>query len=93
MLAVLQGDLHDRVCASIEGGELVHHISSPIFHDDPIHAGGVLVFTIFGRETVDKMCLLGYDVTTHHLHDGSKGILGNNAYVFVATKPDAGGCV
>lgn len=31
--------------------------------------------------------MLGYNVTAHHLHNGAHGIIGNNAWVFITTKP------
>lgn len=80
-------DLHDQVRASVEDGRLVHHVKPPIYAGDPLHQKGDLIFTIFGQEMVDKMCLLGFNVTAHRLHNGAHGILGNNAWVFVATKP------
>lgn len=83
----LQDDLHDQVRASVEDGRLVHHVKPPIYAGDPLHQKGDLIFTIFGQEMVDKMCLLGFNVTAHRLHNGAHGILGNNAWVFVATKP------
>lgn len=65
----------------------MHHIGPPIYAGDPLHQKGDLIFTIFGQETVENMCMLGYNVTVHHLHNGGHGILGNNAWVFSATKP------
>ncbi|KAI3432864.1 hypothetical protein D9Q98_010447 [Chlorella vulgaris] len=79
-------DLHDQVRASVEEGRLVHHIEPPIYAGDAIHKNGILLYTIFGKETVDKLCMLDFNVTTHHLHVGAHGIIGKNAWVFVATK-------
>jgi hypothetical protein len=82
----LQTDLHDQVRASVEEGRLVHHIEPPIYAGDAIHKNGILLYTIFGKETVDKLCMLDFNVTAHHLHVGAHGIIGKNAWVFVATK-------
>lgn len=80
-------DYHDQIRAKVEEGRLVHYMEPPIYTGDRLHPKGVLLFTIFGQEMVDKTCMLGYNVTTHHLHHGAHGIIGNNAWVFVATKP------
>ena len=39
------------------------------------------------QESIDKLCDLGFDTELNHLNLPSKGILGVNAYIFVATKP------
>ncbi|KAL4423861.1 hypothetical protein ABPG75_001162 [Micractinium tetrahymenae] len=80
-------DYHDDIRASVEEGRLVHHVEPPIYTGDSLHPKGVLLFTIFGKEMVDKVCMLGYNVTAHHLHHGAHGIIGNNAWVFITTKP------
>jgi len=40
----------------------------------------MLMFTIFGRELADKLCMLGFDTAVHHLHIGPLGIIGDNAW-------------
>ena len=85
--SALQIDMHDDVRASVEEGRLVHHAEVPIYSHDPIHNKGALLFTIFGREMVDKVCLLGFNTTSLHMHKGHHGIVGANAWVFAATKP------
>lgn len=32
----IQNDVHDKVCASLEDGKLIHHIDKPIYHGDPV---------------------------------------------------------
>jgi hypothetical protein len=70
----------------VEDGRLVHHIEPPIYTGDRLHPKGVLLFTIFGRESVDKACMMGFNVTALRIHHGAHGIIGNNAWVFVTTK-------
>jgi SAM-dependent methyltransferase len=81
------GDYHDEVRASVQNGKMVHH-KPPLYPADPLHPDGMLMFTIFGREMADKLCMLGFDTTVHHLHIGPYGILGDNAWVFAAIRPD-----
>ena len=57
---------------------------------DRLHPKGVLLFNIFGRETVDKVCMMGFNVTVLRMHNGAHGIIGENAWVFVTTKPGGG---
>ena len=82
--------MHDDVRASVEEGRLVHHAEVPIYAHDPIHNKGALLFTIFGQEMVDRLCLLGFNTTSLHMHKGHHGILGANAWVFAAAKPGPG---
>ena len=58
----------------------MHWHLPPIYQGDHLHPKGVLVFTIFGREMADKLCMLGYNTTVHHLHNHAHAILGNNAW-------------
>ncbi len=50
-----QSDYHDNIRASVEEGRLVHHEEPPIYTGDRLHPKGVLLFTIFGKEMVDKV--------------------------------------
>lgn len=69
-------------CWCTSSGRFVTHAhSQPFFSDaDPLHPDGVLMFTIFGRELADKLCMLGFHTTVHHLHIGPYGIIGDNAW-------------
>jgi hypothetical protein len=60
-----------------------------MYHGDPIRPEGILVFTLFGHEMVDKLCSMGFAVKIHRLHAPSFGILGHGAIVFEATKKGA----
>lgn len=85
----LQSDYHDQVRAAVEDGKLSLKMQPPIYAPTPRHPDGVLLFTIFGREAADKLCMLGFNATVHHLHVGLRGIIGDNAWVFAAVKPTA----
>jgi len=79
-LGTLQNEYHDQIRAVVEDGKLVHWALPPIYMGDHLHPKGVLMFTIFGRELADKLCMLGYNTTVHHLHNAAHGIIGNNAW-------------
>jgi SAM-dependent methyltransferase len=80
------GDYHDQIRAVVEDGKLVHWALPPIYQGDHLHPKGVLMFTIFGREMADKLCMLGYNTTVHHLHNAAHGIIGDNAWVVSTVK-------
>ena len=85
----VQDNLHDSVLASQDEGGSVSYYREPMYHLHAVHPEGSLIYTIFGKESVDKLCMMRYEPTVHHLHNGSAGILGDNAWVFVARKPAA----
>lgn len=64
-------------CVQSESAALCVHLP---LDADPLHPDGMLMFTIFGRELIDKLCMLGFDTTAHHLHIGPYGIIGENAW-------------
>ena len=66
-------------------GEIIW-TSQPMFHLDPIRKDGVPVFNIFGIEMLPKLCKLGFEESYFRFHSISSGILGPNAYVFLACK-------
>jgi len=49
---------------------------------------GCLVYTTFGLEMLVKLAKIGFLPNYHLLYDPWKGILGYNALVFEARKPD-----
>ena len=77
----------DIVKASVHSnGSVIHH-QDPEYHGDPIRNEGILVFTIFAQQMVDKLCNMGYLVRILHLRIPEFGILGGNNRVFIAVKP------
>ena len=77
----------DDVYAEISDGNL-KMFKDPIYHDDPISADGkCLVFRIFSYpETRDRFDKLGCDYYCNYVHSTYLGILGNNAFCFIARK-------
>src|SRR5439155_20969582 len=65
-------------------------LADPIYHDDPVRPGGVLVYTIFGLEMLVRLAELGFSTRMYALWDPLHGILGPNALVFEAVKPGVG---
>ena len=49
-----------------------------------MYSVGLKLFSL--QESIDKLCDLGFDTELEHLNMPSKGILGVNAFIFVATK-------
>jgi Methyltransferase domain len=77
----------DHLYAEIINGEIKYH-KDPIYHHDPISPDGkCLVFRIFAfPSTKQRFNALGCDFYCNYLHSRYLGILGNNAYCFVAVK-------
>lgn len=64
----------------------LNHKGEIIWISDPIRKDGVSVFNIFGIEMLPKLCKLGFVESYFRFHSISSGILGPNAYVFLACK-------
>jgi hypothetical protein len=59
----------------------------PEYHGDPIRMDdGILVFTVFSKEMISKLKHIGFTVAIDHQTNYKYGIIGNNNYVFTATK-------
>eukprot|EP00887_Chlorella_sp_A99_P005825 scaffold1.g5825.t1 len=59
-------------------------------HPHYLHTDGALVYTLFGPSMVDKLCALGWLPAAYRLHDKAAGIIGSNAWVFLARRPPCG---
>jgi SAM-dependent methyltransferase len=64
----------------------VIYLREPMYHKDPIRRAGVLVFNVFSVDMVSKLCDSGFAIKVHQLSLPSRGIIGQGAIVFVATK-------
>jgi SAM-dependent methyltransferase len=65
----------------------IEHLSEPIYHGDPLRPGqGILVWRIFSGEMLTRLREIGFETETLRLHQPRHGILGDNAWVFVARK-------
>jgi Methyltransferase domain len=81
-----ENSIHDRVKARLaENGSIVH-IEEPMYHGDPIRPEGALVFNIFGKEMVSKLCALGYETHGFRIYSEMHGAIGPGALVFIAIK-------
>jgi hypothetical protein len=69
-------------------GTLTHHLP-PEHHIDPLRPGGALVYTDFGREMLDRLRELGFEVAVHELGGESLGLIGAPTIVFEASRPEA----
>eukprot|EP00889_Picochlorum_renovo_P008948 jgi/Picre1/35978/NNA_003435.t1 len=79
-------NFYDKNIASLNHEGEIIWTSEPMFHLDPIRKDGVPVFNIFGIEMLPKLCKLGFEESYFRFHSVSSGILGSNAYVFLACK-------
>ena len=66
----------------------ITYFKEAIYHEDPLRPEGCLVFTVFSPNMIEKLKELGYHVRVHQLHKPLLGILGDNAIVFEAIKPE-----
>lgn len=79
-------NIRDTHVASLDLEGHLRWASEPILHLDPIRKDGVPVFNIFGIESMAKLCQIGFEVSPFRFHSVSAGILGDNAYIFLACK-------
>jgi SAM-dependent methyltransferase len=78
--------LSERRAFRDERGD-VQHLMPPMYHADPMRPEvGALVYNIFAPEFLCELESMGFDVTFYVLHEPFRGILGNDALVFVAQK-------
>ena len=83
-----QDSFTDIVRAELVGSEIVHHITPPQYHANPVDPeNGALVFRIFSYETLIELKKIGFLPSLWHIYEPGSGILGPNALVFEAHKP------
>jgi SAM-dependent methyltransferase len=79
------GQRRDDVRARIEGGE-IRYSGETLYHGDPIRPDeGILVWTIFGSEMLDRLQDIGFQPLAWKFASRRSGIL--DALVFEARKP------
>lgn len=77
----------DEVRAILNAENEIVHILEPQYHGDPIREDdGILVFTIFSKEMHEKLKEIGFSVKVDQRSDYKYGIIGDNNFVFTATK-------
>jgi SAM-dependent methyltransferase len=64
----------------------VRYFRQPWYHDDPMCAEGVLVYTIFAPELLCQLEQIGFEARLCVLYSPFHGILGSNGIVIVARK-------
>lgn len=81
-----KGSGKDEIRAIIDKDGNITHLYEPEYHGDPIRGDGILVYTIFADEMQEKLTNMGFQVSINHRRNPIIGILGDNNYVFTATK-------
>ena len=82
----MAGERDDVRARTVSGR--IEHLEEPIYHGDPLRPGqGILVWRIFSAEMLTRLQEIGFTTTTLSLHEPIHGIIGDNAWVFVARKP------
>lgn len=80
------GTYPDDIRATERDGT-IEYFGEKMYHGDPVRPDeGVLVWTIFGIEMLDKLKAMGFFVAAPNLYAPEKGILGQWSIVFEARK-------
>lgn len=75
-------------CRAELHGDQVRLLKPALYHQDPVRPDeGILVWFIFGKEMKQRLQAIGFEVQTFFLDAPKRGIIGDGAIVFVATKP------
>lgn len=78
---------NDEVRSILNEKNEIVHLLEPEFHGDPIRKEeGILVYTIFAKEMIQKLEKIGYTVILNRKRNLKNGILGDNNIVFITTK-------
>ena len=80
-------EMVDDVRARLGGSGEVELLNDPIHHLDPLDKRGALVYTIFGLEMLVRLREIGFAPRFYHLYRPLAGIVGPNAIVFEAVRP------
>jgi SAM-dependent methyltransferase len=64
----------------------INHFSEPEFHGNPIGDDGSLVTFHYGRDIVDEIAALGFDVELRRYHDRTRGLVGMSNDVLICRK-------
>jgi len=73
---------------AVERNGVIEYFGEKLYHGDPVRPNeGVLVWTIFGIQMLNKLERMDFDVSFRNLFDPSKGIIGEWSLVFEARKP------
>lgn len=70
----------------VDDGAVATYLRRPWYHDDPLRAGGALVYTIFAPELLCQLEDMGFEARLYLVCSPLQGILGANGIVIVARK-------
>ncbi len=70
----------------VDDGAVARYLRRPWYHDDPLRAGGALVYTIFAPELLCQLEEMGFEARLCLVYSLLHGILGCNGIVIVARK-------
>jgi SAM-dependent methyltransferase len=70
----------------IDDGAVATYLRRPWYHDDPLRAGGALVYTVFAPELLCQLEDIGFEARLCLVYSPLHGILGSNGIVIVARK-------
>jgi predicted SAM-dependent methyltransferase len=76
----------NEVRVSVDDRDGATYLRRPWYHDDPLRAGGALVYTIFAPELLGQLEDMGFEARLCLVYSPLHGILGSNGVVIVARK-------
>lgn len=82
----LDSEALDQERSRVDDAGMVVHLQEPMYHIDPLR-DGALVYRLFGLEMFVRLQEIGFRTSGYNLHSWRHGIVGENAFVFVAEKP------
>ncbi len=82
-----QNQASDEIYAEVIDNK-INYFHPPLYHDDPLSPEGVLVYRIFGIESLVKLEQIGFMTKLFRLRDPGKGIVGGGALIFIAMKSE-----
>jgi len=76
----------NEIRVRVDDGAVVTYLRRPWYHDDPLRAGGALVYTVFAPELLGQLENMGFEARLCLVYSPLHGILGSNGIVIVAQK-------
>jgi SAM-dependent methyltransferase len=76
----------NEIRVRVDDGVDATYLRRPWYHDDPLRAGGALVYTIFAPELLCQLEEIGFEARLCRVYSPLHGILGPNGIVIVARK-------
>jgi SAM-dependent methyltransferase len=85
-----EGQRESDVRARLKGDGTIEYLKEPLYHGDPLRSEGIPVYTVFGEDLSERVEEEGLRYKKQKLYRPFYGIIGSNAFVFVAEKPPGG---